>query len=406
MRRAVQEIAAALAERIAAHPWRRHLRSQDHEVELALRIPLGSGRSLEEATSRAEDAIADAIARLMAQHSTFSPGRVLCLRCGATGCEHASPTSSRQVFAGYGATGLPRFVDLQQLLVELRDPRVDRLFANPPRILTLGLDEETLHRELLPSYRSLGGGFRLLGQVCAGWYELPRGDGPGSELLALSFQLLSNGVQGGERPERAREAVRLAINVLGVGPDAGPLEHVLDRFPAAMPPWGEALGWAHKALADVERGARLHRRDPGSSSAAKDEGATGAEPMERSPWEQRALGVLAGLERRLQRRERSTRRRTVHAEERRRVQRPVGRAIAELQGARPEDVLWDRHRQTLVVLGERGRAHVWSPEGRLVTSIHFTADAVERRKRRGRWRQAPREQVETLRERVAGGAEG
>jgi hypothetical protein len=418
VRRAVEELRAELAARLDQHPWRRHLRSHEHEVELSLRIPVGGGRTLEEAARRAERAIDDAVARLVAQHATFRPGRVPCLRCGTADCRHAVPETSRQVFAGYGPSGLPRFVDLQQLLVERRDERVDRLFARPPRLLTLTLDEETLHRELLPSHRRLDAGFRLHGQICAGWYDLPRAEGLGGEVLALSFQLLSNAQllsnvsssgsgpaedPGGDSPNAdsgrdrpldpaPRGPLRLALNVLGASPDGGPLEHVVDRFADASPPWGEALQWARRALADVERGARARdTEEPGGDRAGL--------PV----WERRALGVLAGLERRLQRQERSTRRRTVHAEERRQVQRPVGRAIAELEGARPEDVLWDRRRQTLVVLGERGRAHVWSPEGRLVTSIHFTAEAVERRIRRGRWRRAPQEQVETLRERVAAG---
>jgi hypothetical protein len=49
---------------------------------------------------------------------------------------------------------------------------------------------------------------------------------------------------------------------------------------------------------------------------------------------------------------------------------------------------------------------VFSPEGRLVTSIHFTTDAIERRKRTGRWRPAPAGQLDALRERVVAESKG
>lgn len=46
----------------------------------------------------------------------------------------------------------------------------------------------------------------------------------------------------------------------------------------------------------------------------------------------------------------------------------------------------DERHGTLVVPGERGRMHVYTADGKLVTSVRYSADAVLRKRKLGLWR--------------------
>ncbi len=95
--------------------------------------------------------------------------------------------------------------------------------------------------------------------------------------------------------------------------------------------------------------------------------------------------LLKGLARRLERMGRQARRRTSHAEIRRGDQRPTHKALEDAASAPPERFLWDARRKTVVVLGPRHRAHVFSPEGKHITSLILDGEAMESRIRRNRW---------------------
>ena len=75
-------------------------------------------------------------------------------------------------------------------------------------------------------------------------------------------------------------------------------------------------------------------------------------------------------------------------------------ALADLERATPEDLLFDKRRETIVVLGERGRCHVYSLAGKLVTSVRYPQGTIDKRRASGFWRPATAEQIETLRDRL------
>jgi hypothetical protein len=75
-------------------------------------------------------------------------------------------------------------------------------------------------------------------------------------------------------------------------------------------------------------------------------------------------------------------------------------AFADLDQAKDEDILFDTRRETLVVVGDRGRAHVFNPSGRLVTSIRYSPAAIEKRRQRGLWKAATRDQIGALKKQV------
>lgn len=379
---AVRLLAEALRQRAERHPWGHLLAGRTEAVDLSLSLPLSlRNGQLDALALEVAAALDEGVRATLTHRAAFRPGRVFCLRCESADCAHAAPTDPRQVFTGYGSTGLPRFADLGQLLLERKDDRVDRLYAEPPRLVTLVVPGSELTAELLPAYHDQEGGYRIHGQVVAGWYRIPDPSGRPCS-LAVSLQVASTQPAGSRR--------RFGLNVLGLGPGGEPLETLYDRLGAI--PWADTVRWAQEALGSIERAA----------AGPRGRGKGAAEHRER-----RLAGLLEGIARRLEKTRRSRERRTRHAQRRHAERdRPTDMALRDLARAADGDVLLDTRRQTLVVLGERGRAHVFNDAGKLVTSIRYNPAAIDRRRQRGLWRPADKERVSALRQRVASRAAG
>ena len=75
---------------------------------------------------------------------------------------------------------------------------------------------------------------------------------------------------------------------------------------------------------------------------------------------------------------------------------------------RLDAILVDEHSGVLVILGGRGRTHFLTPEGRLVSSVRYSRDAIERKQKLGTWRAASpgeaRELLGVLKGQGTGGA--
>lgn len=385
IRQALKLLADEVRERIEHHPMGHLVAGRGETLDLRLPVPtaLRDGQ-LEKLSAAAAEAVHDAIHALLSHTAVFQPGRVFCLRCQSAACEHAAPGGSREVFIGYGGTGLPRFADFGQWLLRRRDPRVDLLYREPPQLLTVAATGEELESELLPMFRQREAGYRIHGQVAAGWYQVPAavsgGAGAHRQPLAVTFQIVSSRPRGHRR--------RFGINVLGIGPQGEPLEHLCDRL--GQIPWADPVRWAQSALAGIE------------SQLAR------SPRMPREVIDKRLDGLVQGLARRLDKGWRGRERRTRHAEQRHNEgDRPTRMALADLARATPEDLLFDPRNQTLVVVGERGRAHVFSLEGKLVTSVRYNPESIARRRDKGIWRRAAADEVEAVRLRLqkAGDAE-
>jgi hypothetical protein len=153
-------------------------------------------------------------------------------------------------------------------------------------------------------------------------------------------------------------------------------------------PWRRAVRWAQSALATLDRSRRGRGRN---------ERDAGADELQ-----QRVDGILSGLARRLERDRRARGRRTRHAERRHTSgERPTRKAVDDAREANAESVMVDEARGTLVVLGERGRTHFFSPDGRLVSSVRYGRDAIARKIKQDRWRPATEEEAEALRAHLA-----
>lgn len=398
LERALELLAEEARERLARHPSGHLVASRGEPVELTVTLPTSAAAAragLGELAGEAGAALDRAVSGLVTHQATFVPGAVYCLRCNSAGCEHAAPPGPRQVFAGYGKTGVPRFLDFGQLLLERGDPRVDRLYGNTPALLAHTHVGRDLTADLLDAYRDDEAGYLLHGQVAAGWYRVPDAAGRPA-VVALTFQLVSTRPPGNPR--------RFGLNVLGTGPEGEPLEHLFDRLGEL--PWSPHVRWAQEALESIERtaakagggrGKRKGTGKKGGKDASGKEERVGRTGVPKSV-EKRLTGVLNGLSRRLEKGRRAKERKTRHARERHaQSDRPTEMALADLARAGKEDIMVDRRQETLVVLGDKGRAHVFNPGGKLVTSIRYAPESIERRRKQDRWRPASPDEISTLR---------
>ncbi|MEM9293060.1 MAG: hypothetical protein AAGD01_15370 [Acidobacteriota bacterium] len=371
---ALEELSRQARKRIESHPWGHLLETQRDALHLDWSLPLdGRGDSITKAREAFQHSVDNALQALITHRSVAQPGRVYCLRCASADCAHSRPLDPRQIFAGYGSTGIPRFEDFGQYLLARQDPEVEALYTTPSRFLTRVVAGQELMRDLIEAYHDPHSGYRLHGQVMAGWYSLPAADGTlGS--VGVTFQALSS--RGGGKQQRRR---RMTLNVVVANLGDESLEQLYTRL--GRLPWGSALRWAQKALDSL--GARRKR-------------------LSASRLDERVEAILAGLARRLERTRRARSRRTEHAQQRHlQGDRPTPMALRDLHRAGRQDILYDTRRQTLVVLGERGRAHVFNQEGKLVTSVRYTQPAIERRRNTGHWRLASAEEMALL-EKVLG----
>jgi len=345
-----------------------------HLDELDLRLPLffrgahvDPGAFSEELVSRIEKVLDDAIQRAAA----FRPGHAFCHRCGRASCDHSRPPSCRHVFVGYAPTGTPLWQDFAQHCLERKHPEVDRLYGDPPAFLTLVQTGEELGERLLEAFQAPS--YELKGQLLAGFFPLKTKEVEGRGVLALTLQVVATRASS-SRP-------RLALNILGVAPRGEELGALWERYHEV--PWRRAVRWAQSALSSIHHG----------------------RPAD-GPVDQRLEGVLRGTARRLERDLRSRGRRTRHAEQRHRSgHRPTRKALDDIQEAGSEDFLVDERTGTVVVLGDRGRTHFFTPQGRLVSSVRYSRDAIEKKRKLGLWRAASPAESEGLRQELQAGNE-
>ena len=371
-RRAGQALRAIARELLAHKPGGHLIESKLTGLDLHLRMGLGEEEASAGPFSRELiDSLDRQLDDAIQQAAVFRPGHAYCHRCRNAACDHSLPPSGRHVFSGYQPTGMPRWLDFGQLCLDTRHPGVDRLYDRPPALLTLVHERGELHGGILDAFKNRR--YELLGQVTAGFYSVAAPAEGRREVLALTIQAAASHNQRG--------ATRFGLNLIGRAPGGEVLAMLWERQREL--PWRKALLWAQSALSTLPANGRR-----------------GRSPMEQP--EERVSGILRGLARRLESDRRARARRTDHAQERHASgERPTRKALDDARAVASDALLVDERSGTLVVLGDHGRTHFFSPEGRLVSSVRYSKEAVARKIQAEVWRPAPREVHRSFVEKLA-----
>ena len=310
----------------------------------------------------------------------FRRGRVYCFRCETATCTHARPESPLSVFAGYDATGRPGWSELAQALVVQRDPRVDQLFAERPRVVATLQLGSALRGEQLATFGRSSKTYAVLAQAVAGYFAVAPEAGaeptqPGR--LAVTAQIAEARGSGGR--------VRLHLNVMAGLPHGGGVEELLAT--GWEPGLGRAVAVARRAVESMEL-----QVDALRGAGRKEEA---REVLQRVPQ------VLRRFCESVERGDRQGLRRTRHAEERRQEQRPVHKAADDAKSVTAERLFFDERAQTFMVSGGKHRTHAFNLAGRHVTSFVLPPTGLEQRVRSRRWRPATADEVSLFRAAVA-----
>jgi len=302
-------------------------------------------------------------AEVTAEDGAFRHGTVYCYACGSADCTHVRPPGAGAVFSGYESTGRPRWEEFFNVLLSLEDPRTERLFRRPPDTLARVVGRRRLISDQLVSFGKNSLTFRIWGQVIAGYFHI--GDLRG----ALSAQVIET------RDRRLHFQVIASLDVL-------------EALASSHPGRESSLHRVYDALNDARQGVF-------SLSALWEEA---AHREHAARVRERVFAILRHLAHSIERKGRQRQRRTAHAEVRGRQRRPVHKARDDLEQAGDGDVYLDRVRGSVVVAGKNGRVHVFSEQGRHITTLTLGRDEIERRCRRGRYGPAPRETLQALRQ--------
>ncbi|MCB9548892.1 MAG: hypothetical protein H6706_24065 [Myxococcales bacterium] len=328
-------------------------------AHLPLTLPLLG--PLPERAAAVERAVAAALEASRPAQAIWREGRVFCPRCESLDCAHAAPPSPTTVFGGYAPTGWPQWLDFTQVCVDRRVPGLDGIFADPPQVVGYA-DADALTAALLPEYAAALAPWRPLGQVVVGPVPADPGRPRHSERHALTLQVVALAQPG--------SPATLRLNTLGLSSEV-----IIDAATDG-PPRGVAEGlWrtlqqAHRLVA------RLNRR--AGTAAAR------GEAFDRAAALSTLLGRLrADLVRLFEPRTWRTR----HADDRHQAGvRPTETALGDAREAGDDRLYLDTRRETVIVIGPRGRAHVFTLRGRHVTSLRLAPGELTRRTGRDRWK--------------------
>ncbi len=334
-------------------------------LELRVDLDLKRGPSFEGARGLL-DQIAARIEWALRAAAALRSGRVYCFFCSSSDCAHAAPPDADSVFDGYEAPGRPRWTDLPTVFLDRRDPRVDTLYGRR-HLVTLVEEGPALRSGLIEAFAADARVYEILGQVVAGFFEVPSGNGR-REGSAATFQVVRTATGEGRS--------RLRLNAVSGGA-------LFDERGASVDPsLGRILDIARRRLASLER----------ELAGARRRGGADPDPTPK------ALSILRALSRDLEHHERAGARRTGHGRERSDAgHRPTALAFPEAREAAVDRIYADDRGETLVVLGKAGRAHVFTADGRHVTSVVLRGDEVARRIRTRRWKPASPEAIALFR---------
>lgn len=347
-------------------------------IQLPVRVALDTRPDAETQRERAIELVEtyrDRILEGLTAHKAFRMGQVYCFQCDAPDCAHAGPSDPVETFVGYTATGKPSWLGFANVCLARGLERVDRLYGDHPEVVALVQMAEELSGELLPGFGSGSVAYNVQGQVVLGLIpENLRLEGDAGDRVALTVQVVETRT-GSDRSRLRLNVLGLTVDQIAEAADRGPPRSVAARL-------AESLRIARQRLHSLGR--RVEQRERRGSDTELDK---------------RIGPLLHQLRGDLERIFKVRRERTRHAREHHEAgRRPIGQALTDTKRASGDRFLLDMRNKTIVVLGPKSRAHVFSPEGKHVTSLQLDPGELERKVGKRRWRPMAPEDVTRFRE--------
>ena len=304
--------------------------------------------------------------------AAFPTGHVWCFQCARIDCVHSKPDDERAVFSGYHATGKPKWAGFLDVCLQQKKRDVGRLFGQRRSVVALAHGGQELNAAMLFEFSTTAKGFEVMGQAVVGLVSptLARKNVQG-EGIVLTVQVV-----------RMRETQpHLQLRFLGIEERDIIIAAAENSPRSPAEQLRRTLEKVRRRLASIER--RAYRGD------------TLIDP----PYLVDAVGAVVNRIRGdLNRIFNSRDDRTAHGRKRHQGgQRPTTSAKDDARSVSSERLLMDTRRKTLVVVGPRSRAHIFTVEGLHVTSLRLEPGELERKMSRTRWRRTSSTEFEQFR---------
>jgi len=312
-----------------------------------------------------------------ADFGAFVEGRVFCFNHESATCECSAPPSPISVFDKYDSKGQPQWCDFAQKLLDAKHEDVHLLFGKKPAVLNLLQFGKELKEGQLSSFGKASKTYAVLGQVAVGYFVLPKnmGDPNAKERsFAITFQLVETRGRGGKFDLRLNTIVH-----------SGLVPSPVELFAGDWQP-----GLRRARLQTMEQLAQIQ----GMAAHARED----KDPKRFQQHMAKIGGVLRRFSRSLSRGDRQRKRRTKHAEVRRREHsRPTDKAYEDAHNVGVEHLFFEERNDAYVAYHPHGRAHVFGKDGKHVTSFSIKPDALEKRLRSKRWKRVGEEGLAAFR---------
>lgn len=300
----------------------------------------------------------------------FRSGRIHCFQCDSEECSHELPKTRSETFIGYSPTGKPVFGEFTNLLVERRDPRIDSLFRDPPEPVTLLMGPDELKGELLPGFGRENRSFDVMGQVVVGLFHLePLIEA--ADRLAFTVQVVHS----------RDSSSQLNLNLLGLSEDE--VAYLATAKTSHLP-----AEWLRRAIMNLRC-----QLDALASNVR-----TAEQHGQHFDLSSEVMHLLQRFSADFERALRRDRRRTAHGRHRHlQGVRPTACAMRDVREMGVEHFMHDTERDTVVVLGPHGRTHIFTTDGRHVTSLVLGKGELDRKFQRSRWKPMQPDAVSSFR---------
>lgn len=376
--RVVEEIASQLLD--YARRFFKAIEAQENiigtplEGTVAIEVPVlpeGTNQDKERAVSELVSKTREHIKSLIQSHSNFRLGAIYCFLCNSLDCPHARPMENDQCFRGFSSAGRPQWQKLCDILLERKDPRVEQVFGLQKGIVCILERDEDFPAEFVTFFKKDEFEVAVLGQVIVSpvvFQDASKRGGQTDRTLSIILMRLSSS-----------HHARYYLNMLGI--DMLSLSQIAATDQNALRLLRTMQAYQRQIALKNRR--RVNKYLPYSLE------------QERTFF----ASLLSRLKCDIEQIFHASERRTRHGEERHKsMQRPTANAFRDVKLAGADRFLLDKEHNTVVVLGPKGRAHVFTRDGKLVTSMVLDRQGIERRFSRKRWVSMSKEEVSRFKE--------